>query len=135
MTQLTLTKNHFIVFHDRTKIEVTEKQADKVMEASGTTAKFIRLQGRLINFSSIAQIIPTDEYYKSNPEKRTENAEYLKPFPNYKGFEKTYLNTEKRLKKMLEIWKKQYNHLENGGNGGLMGLIEFGEKKLSELNK
>jgi hypothetical protein len=129
-------KNYFLILHDGTKFEINEEEANKIMElSSSSNAKFIKIKGVLINFSSISQILPVEEFHEQHPKLKPIKIGYLK-LPNYKSYAKLYLNSEQRLEKAIAIWKRQRDNNEVQINtGGLNRLIKWAENRLFNIKK
>ena len=63
---------HIILFHDKSKKEVTKEQADKIMEASCTNAQGINIGGSFYKFSAISKIMTKEDFEREYPEEAPE---------------------------------------------------------------
>lgn len=128
--------DYFIVFNDDTTRRITKEQADALMQASGTNAKFIQIEGMLINFSNIARVIPVSEYYDQFPDERPPATATFPTDPTDTGvgYRRTIYSSEKHLRGALKIWKEQLASPDYVRvTGGLPILIADGEAKLLKL--
>ena len=57
------------MFIDGAKLFVTKKQADVVMQISGTASKGMKINNDYYAFCSISKILTIDEYYRQFPNK------------------------------------------------------------------
>lgn len=64
-------KNHIILFHDKSKLLLTEKQAGATIEALNFgNSTHLRIEGQLYSKGAIAKIISLDDYYKQYPDQK-----------------------------------------------------------------
>ena len=134
LTREELPTDFFVLFNDDSNKRITTEQADMLMQASGTAAKFIKLDGMLINFSNIARVITVKEYYDQFPDKRPVTLYKKQDRATDTGVNsrKTFFDSEAWIVKALNIWKRQRS-APNFVNitGGLDRLIANYEQKLS----
>lgn len=125
--------DYMIVFNDDSTKRITKAQGEALIQASGTSAKFIVIDGNMINFSNIARVMEIRQYWEQFPDERPVT------YPTHEydtgmRVRRTVYDSEKTLRKALEIWKKQRsspNYVRV--TGGLDNLIRDGEAKLLKL--
>lgn len=117
MNQLTTNpKTHVIITFTKSHHFITQKQHDSLINM-GQNAQII-VDGNMIKTSNIAEIISTDKYYETYPEKRSTN--YGQPYSEVPGnvFTRASENGRERFLKGLR---------RSAPNGLLLRGIEKGE--------
>lgn len=105
-------KNYVMVFHDSSYKFITAKQAEYILEQNGSI-KGMQIDGCYITLSSIAKLLPINEFYDQYPDKQPE---YRKEFVF--DAQENYLSLDEQLKFNEE---RKYKFLQ--------GLNEFIENK------
>jgi hypothetical protein len=72
-------KTHVIIFVDKSKKHITEKEAELIFQKSATGLKGILINGNAIMFSGISKILSLAEYYEQYPDQRPATTNYTKP--------------------------------------------------------
>lgn len=129
--------DYMLIFNDDSTKRITKAQAEALMQASGTQAKFITIDGGMINFSNIARCIPIREYWDQFPDERPVYDNYDIKEPMYNtgvGYKKRLYSSEKMLREALLVWKRQRSSPDYVRvTGGLDKLIADGEARLLKL--
>jgi hypothetical protein len=60
-------KNMVVIFHDKSKLFITAKEASNIFKQSGENQEKIILHGSMYSFSSIQKILTIEEFYKEYP--------------------------------------------------------------------
>lgn len=77
-------KDRVLVFFGKGHKFISSKQETAFLEESNTSARGITIDGDFINFSSVAKIIPLNEFYNENPELRPHRPEMMNLFTREK---------------------------------------------------
>ena len=93
--------------------EITEEQNLKLKSKS--LGQNVEIDGRVIRCSNIAEIIPIEEYYQQNPNKRPQTQQYKDYTSNtitnaLKGM--TKVKRDRALKKIIEGFEKHFDGRE-----------------------
>ena len=109
-----ITTQYIIVFHGKNVMEITKAQSDAIDEESvKPNARFIKINGQMINFASISQILSLDEYYRQYPDKVPDQKDIFKPMTMVELNEKALVKA---------------NLIRN--RGILKGLLEYRDGKV-----
>ena len=111
---------HIIVFHDKSVLEITEEQQDKLLLASVSDKKFIKVNGQVINFAGINKILTLGEYYK----------EYPKEIPQQRDIFKRETYEELSVR---ELWESNIKRAKGIRDGLLKSIEEKDTPKKRDL--
>ena len=112
---------HIVLFHDKSKKEITKEQADKLIEASCSNAQGANIGGSFYKFSAISKIMSQEDYYREYPE---ESPEQRNVFEELYGKSRDYTP----LERTAEQDKNQFKGL-------LKGLKKFVDSELAKGRK
>ncbi len=128
--------DYIIIFNDGGTKKIMKEQAENLNKASRTSAKFVKIDGTLINFSNIARVSSIQEYYEHHPEQRP---------VVYRDFSDRYdtgvanrrpWDSEVFWQKILRALKKRKNSSNyQRVTGGLDILILKTEEKLKKFHE
>jgi len=94
MTQLTDNpKNHIIIFPDKSRRFITEKQAMIILQLAGEEHKSIKIENAYYSISMIrnATIMPIEDYYQQYPDERPPIYNEIQTFPKRNYISQTAL--------------------------------------------
>lgn len=114
---------YIILFHDKSKKEITDEQYAKLLEVSATGAKGIEIGKSFYTFSSMAKIPNKEDYQREYPEEMPEARNV---------FEELYGNT--RNYTPIESTAEQNKNRSRGLLKGLKQFIEGEPKGRKQLN-
>lgn len=101
---------HIILFHDKSKKEISDEQYAKLIQSSVSGAKGIEIGGSFYTFSSIAKIPKKEdferEYPEEAPEARNVFQELYGDTRDYKPLERTAEQNKNQLKGLLKGLKQ-----------------------------
>ena len=134
--------NYFIVFNDHAVKEVSEQQANFLMEKSCEPGQIgIKIDGSFIKYSSVAKILSENEYFKQYPDKRPpkytiepDNTIFL---PNQMDRILSPIeNKEKRIRAVTEMMKGLKKYIDGPNYQGTdkpIKLYDQMARKLAEI--
>jgi hypothetical protein len=101
---------HIILFHDKSKKEISDEQYAKLIQSSVSGVKGIEIGGSFYTFSSIAKIPKKEdferEYPEEAPEARNVFQELYGDTRDYKPLEQTTKNEQNQARGILKGLKK-----------------------------
>lgn len=100
---------HYIIYHDKSIEEVSEKVAEVIWSKSGTGARGVEVNGKKYIFSSIFKIRSEEDYFKEYPDRRP----YTTPDVTSEEFWKVNQQIRKPTTRAKELMTKGFIQARN----------------------
>lgn len=119
-------KNFVLITYAKTKYFITEKQYTTILSIG--QGKIIKSGEFTINTSTIAEILPVEDYYQNNPKERPQHTNYSFERPKYTP--ETKMTKVRYLRALNGMLKGVKKYIRQSGNPS-----EWSLKKEEELTR
>lgn len=130
MNLTTEVNSQVIIFHDGSKVFITDNQAESVIQMSGGQSKGIKINGNYYTFSSISKIVSTQEYYNQYPDQVPDHRSevFTETTQPYESVEQQLESHKNQFKGVLKGLKQYIDEEITKGNKPLVAIKTYQEK-------
>ena len=129
---------HIILFHDKSKKEITDEQYTKLLEQSVSGAKGIEIGGSFYTFSSMAKIPKKEDYEREYPDEAPEARNVFQElYGNTRDYTPIELNAEQQKGLMKGLLKglKQFIDGELAKGRKPLNALKMYQEKLERYKR